>query len=120
MKVRPKFNGMPKSQTEKLKADLMEELQPTIKELAKQEYIKTQREFCRDFDATLLWVLYSKYDWDEEKLKELFVTFKESIKQLEDFYLMPNEGGWLAATRLRDTLGINIDEWENEDERTDS
>lgn len=77
------------------------------------EDIKKNR---REFDALLLLELRQRFGFGVKRLHELYMGFGHAINELLRRYEMnyDDDATWLAERKLRDELGIDLDEWEKE------
>lgn len=100
--------------TNKQREEIIAELRPEIEKQGRIAYLEAQKAYCKDFDATLLWLLHTEFGFGEQRLRKVFDKFRETLKELEEYYEMPDEGGWLCYRMLKQELGIDLNEWEKE------
>lgn len=79
-----------------------------MKKIISQHLIKQSEEYSNDLDAAVLYTLHSKHGWGAKRLRKFYEEFREACKDLEDYYEMPTEAGWLCRTKLKE-IGVDIE-----------
>ena len=87
--------------------------------LINQEIIKQNEQFSNDIDAAILYTLHSKHGWGEKRLRQFYDDFLETCKDLENYYEMPTEAGWLCRQKLKD-IGVDVEAWNAERRRNEN
>lgn len=69
-----------------------------------------------EIDAMVLWVLHEKFGFGEKRLRAFYDSFKPLLQNLVDKYHLDSEDElWLCTYKLKDELGIDLEEWRKED-----
>lgn len=78
--------------------------------------IKAVKDSEKDIDASILWMLHTKYGFGRKKLREVWHFMAALNKEYEAYYdLEPGEGAWVARKLLSD-YGVDLDAWYDEEE----
>ena len=68
-----------------------------------------------EIDAMVLWVLHDKFGFGEKRLRSFYDSFKPLLQDLIDRYHLGSEDiTWLCTYKLKDELGIDLEEWSKE------
>lgn len=70
-------------------------------------------QYLADIDAVILFVLHSQYGFGPKRLRKFWENVKAGIKDLNDFYQMPDDVAWIAKYKLKE-IGVDVDAWEKE------
>ena len=73
---------------------------------------ETKYEFLIAVDATILYSLHKNFGFGKKRLSQFFKSFIDDYNNLVDNYEI--EGNWVAAYKLKDELGVDIDELHRE------
>lgn len=81
-----------------------------------RQLVERDKQYAADIDAMVLYTLMAHYGWKKKRLKRFWKAFIEEHKALKEFYQMdePGDNEWLAHRMLKD-IGVNINEWYQED-----
>ncbi len=71
-----------------------------------------RNEFLRDADAMILYTLHKEFGFGKKRLIKFFKTFIDDYEKFIDDYQV--EGHWMAAYRLKELTGLDIDELHKE------
>lgn len=68
--------------------------------------------------AMILWQLHEQEGWGPKRLKRFFMSFTPTLDSLLHRYEMETdeEKFWLCTRKLKD-IGVNLEEWQKEDEK---
>ena len=81
----------------------------------RRQIAEYDRKNYREIDAVILWQLHVQLGFGVTRLKKFYNDFGPALCQLIDRYEMDSEEGpWLCTQKLKDELGIDLDEWEKE------
>lgn len=88
-----------------------------VDKAVKEEVLRVEAEFRSDIDAMILYVLHVRYGWGRKRLRRFWDAFCEEHKALREFYQMsgPGDNAYLARRKLEE-IGVNVYEWEAEDD----
>lgn len=77
---------------------------------------KLDRNNTDEVDAIILWVLHDQFGFGKDRLRKFYEAFNPALNALADRYEMTDKGDelWLATYKLKDKLGIDIHEWNDE------
>lgn len=79
---------------------------------AKRQLVEKKYEFLKDMDAMMLLSIHRNCGFGKRKLIEIFKSFILDYEKFIDDYQV--EGGWMAAYRLKEETGLDIDELHKE------
>lgn len=82
----------------------------------RKEAAEHDRKFAREVEATFLWIIRQKLGYGEKGLKTIHDEYFTRIKALIDHYELEEEDDIWLCTRLLKAEGIDIEQWEKEDE----
>ena len=78
----------------------------------KRQIAEKKNEFLMDMDAMILYSLHKNLGLGKKRLTEFFKTFIDEYEKFIDDYKI--EGPWMAAYRLKETTGLDIEELHKE------
>lgn len=86
---------------------------------ARKVYAEYDRKNANEIDAIFLAYLHSKYGWMHDRLKQAYMGIAPEIEKLAERYEMTGEGDrvFLATYKLKE-IGVDIEEWRKEVERS--
>lgn len=79
---------------------------------AERQLVEKRNEFLKDMDAMMLLSLHRKCGFGKRKLTEIFKSFILDYDRFIDDYQM--EGAYIAAYKLKEETGLDIDELHKE------
>lgn len=71
-----------------------------------------KNEFLMDADAMILYTLHKEFGFGKQRLIKFFKTFINDYEKFIDEYDV--EGRWMAAYRLKEATGLDIEELHKE------
>ena len=81
----------------------------------KRQLDEWDRKHRREIDALILWQLHEQLGFGEKRLKKFYMNFASELKKLSDRYALDEEDQiWLCTYKLKDELGIDLEDWVNE------
>lgn len=87
-----------------------------MKEIKKQcaDY---HRKHEREIMGLLLWELHVQKGWGYKRCKDFYYDFTPKLEELLNRYEMSDDDRfWLCTQKLKDELGIDLEEWEKASE----
>lgn len=92
-----------------------------MKEEIKHQIVENEKKFSIEYDAMVLWSAYVCGFGKKKKLKKLWdVLIKEHKRLREHYQLAPEDDGWLYLHLLKEHLGIDLEEWYQEEKEGDT
>lgn len=77
-----------------------------------RQLVEKRNEFLKDMDAMMLLSIHRKCGFGKRKLTEIFKSFILDYEKFIDDYQV--EGAWMAAYRLKEETGLDIEELHKE------
>ena len=86
-----------------------------------RQVVETEKNYYRDLDATILYILHTQFGFGAKRLKKFFMDFGNSRDELARHYEMSvdEDGTWLCEHKLKD-CGVDLDAWYKEKEELES
>lgn len=85
-----------------------------------RQVLEADDRYAKYFDAMVLWTLHVCFGFGQKRLKKFWDCFVQEHRRLRERYqLPPGEDGWLYLHMLKEHVGINIEEWYQEQEEKD-
>lgn len=79
----------------------------------KRQCVEINDQYLADLDAVILFILHDKYGFGPKRLRKFWEEVKLGVKELQEYYCMPDDAAWLAKYKLKE-IGVDIDAWEKE------
>ena len=77
-----------------------------------RQLVEKRNEFLKDMDAMMLLSIHRNCGFGKRKLTEIFKSFILDYEKFIDDYQV--EGAWMAAYRLKEETGLDIEELHKE------
>lgn len=87
-----------------------------MKKEINRQVLEVNAKYADDIDAAILYTLHITEGWGKKRLRRFYEDFNKVLNELEHYYEMPEESGWLAAHKLKE-IGVDVAEWNREKER---
>ena len=78
----------------------------------RRQLVEKKNEFLMDADAMILYTLHKEFGFGKKRLIKFFKTFIDDYEKFIDDYQV--EGAWMAAYRLKQETGLDIEELHKE------
>lgn len=89
--------------------------QEALERAAKEQLAEFDRKNMKEIDAIILYELRRMCGFGYKRLKDFYFDFGHAINDMLNRYeLDHNDAAWLAQYKLKNDLGIDLDEWERE------
>jgi len=89
--------------------------QKAMKQEINKQIIEHDEAFAMDSDATILWVLHEYFGFGYKRLRRFWEVCFKSHAELKEYYqLNSDEVAWLCRYKLKQNVGIDIEEWYRE------
>lgn len=79
----------------------------------KRQILEYDKKHMIEFDAMVLFNLYSEFGFGAQRLRKFYDSFKKLYKELQDQYCMPDDVPFICIQKLKD-LGVDLESWERE------
>lgn len=80
----------------------------------RRQIVENDRAFDMDKEASILWMLHTRFGFGPKRLKEAWSLFYSETLKLREYYQMEqNDEGWLARQKLKDA-GCDLEKWYQE------
>lgn len=82
----------------------------------KRQLAEYDKKNSMEIDALILWLLHKEFGFGKVRLRRVHDRFNEALDQLLKRYEMDDKDGpWLCSFKLKEELGIDLEEWGRED-----
>lgn len=87
-----------------------------MKKEINRQVLEVNAKYADDIDAAILFTLHITAGYGKKRLRRFYDNFNKVLDELEKYYEMPNDSGWLAAHKLKE-IGVDVAAWNREKDR---
>lgn len=99
----------------KVRYELTAAEKKALKEEINRQIVENNKKYEKDFDAMVLWTLHVYFGFGKKRLKRFWNGFIKEHQRLHEYYQLPQEdNGWLYKYKVKEHLGIDLEEWYQE------
>lgn len=84
-----------------------------FRKIVQDAVIDTNNRYAIDFDSVILWTLHNEFGFGKDRLYKFYHSVKTMVDDLNGYYEMPKENGWICRNKLFD-MGIDLEKWQEE------